>query len=127
MSAACKFVSFPLAVLLTASLAVIVYARHANQEEFHNKITALTTELGTRQSGKEDLRRLMDEPRYQGLILRHDSANEWLVETPIEFGATNWVLYIKMIDSNVRELRVRTADSQNVHPKGAPGDISFLL
>ena len=76
-------------ISVAASLAAIVYTRHAKQQEFRNKITALANELSTHQSNKEELRRLLTEPRFQDLVLRDNSPNEWVVETPIEFGATN--------------------------------------
>jgi len=115
-----------LITIVAASLAAIVCTRHAKQHEFRNKITALANELSTHQSNKEELRRLLTEPRFQDLVLREDSPNEWLVETPIEFGATNWVLYLDFNDSTIVEVRVRTADNENAHPREAPADKSFL-
>ena len=75
MSTPAKFVLFALA-LIAALLALIARTRHEKQEEFHNKITALTTELATRQSNKEDVRRLIRETMYQRLILRDGSSSE---------------------------------------------------
>jgi hypothetical protein len=115
-----------LIILVATSLAAIVYTRHVRQSEFRNKITTLTTELSAYQSNKEGLRHLMVEPRFQGLILHDNSPNEWVVETPIEFGATNWVLYVSFNNSTVSGLRVRSADSKNSHPKGAPADYHCL-
>jgi hypothetical protein len=112
--------------ILAASVAAIVHARRANQEEFHNKITALTAELSDGQSGRKELSSILNEPRFRGLILEDNSPNEWVVETPSEFGATNWVLYVEISDSKIVGLRVRTADSTNAHPRGAPAD-KYLL
>jgi hypothetical protein len=115
---------FLLILIVTASLGAIVYSRYAEHERYRHKIMALTRELSERQTSKEELRRLLDEPRFRGLTLREDSPNEWNLETPMEFGATNWVLYLEMRGSRVSALRVRTADSRAIHPKGAPPDKS---
>jgi hypothetical protein len=112
--------------LLGASVAAIVHTRRANQELSHKKITALTAELSGGQSGRKELRGILSEPRFQGLVLEDNSPQEWVVETPSEFGATNWVLYLEVSDSKVVGLQVRTADSRNAHPRGAPADKNFL-
>jgi hypothetical protein len=115
-----------LIVAIVAASVAIVHNRRANQEEFHEKITALTAELSQRQRGNDELRRLFNESRFQGLSLEDDSPSEWVVETPTEFGATNWVLYVEVSDSKIVTLRIRTADSRNVHPTGAPADRAVL-
>jgi hypothetical protein len=117
---------FFLILIVTASLVAILYTRYAEQEKYRNKIIALTSELSERQTSKEEVRQLLSEPRFRGLTLAEDSPNEWGIETPMEFGATNWVLYLEMSDSRVIGLRLRTSDSQAIHPKGAPPDKSSL-
>jgi hypothetical protein len=111
--------------ILAASVAAIVHTRGTNQEEFHNKITALAAELSDGRSGRKELRSILNEPRFRGLILEDNFPNEWVVETPSEFGA-NWVLYMEVSDSKIVGLRVRTADSRNAHPRGAPADKNLL-
>jgi hypothetical protein len=117
---------FLLILVVTASLVAIGYMRYAEREKYRNKIISLTSELSECQTNKEEVRQLLREPRFRGLILVEDSPNEWDIETPTEFGATNWVLYLTMSDSSVIGLRVRTSDSQAIHPKGAPPDRSSL-
>lgn len=112
-------------LIVAVFLAAIVYRNSAHQAEYHNKIIALTTELTRHQRNREELRHLVNEARFNGLTLREVSSTEWAVETPIQFGATNWILYVEMIDSKMVALQVRTADSRSIHPNGAPPDQSF--
>src|SRR5882724_13307541 len=95
------FVALGVAIFLTA----IVYTRSARRDEHHAKIVALMMEV-SKHPNNEEVRRLLRESRFQGLTLSEVS-NEWVVETPIEFGAKNWVLYMEVSDSRVVELRVR--------------------
>lgn len=112
---------FFVALVVAISLSTIVYRRSARQDEYHTKVVALMSEISEHRN-QEEVRRLLSESRFQGLTLRQDSSKDWEVETPIEFGATNWVLYMEISDSRVVALRVRTADSAKDHPVGAPPD-----
>ena len=56
------------------------------------------------------------------LRFNSDDAQTWLVSTPLEFGAQNWVLLIEFEGEHVSALRVRTADSSQNHPPEAPPD-----
>lgn len=113
-------------LIIVVSLAVFLCSSCTRRNVYGEKISTLAAELGTRPHTKDDVRALAQEPRFQGLTLHESSSTEWGVETPIEFGAKNWVLYIEFKDSRVAALRVRTADSKNEHPKSAPPDKVFL-
>ena len=117
--------------LLTASLVAVVAFSYGMYElrqrrEYRSKITALASELNSPQRNSDDVRRLLRQPRFQGLNLRDESPSLWTVETPLEFGARNWVLFIELHDSKVVALRVRTIDSMNERPHDAPPDSGYL-
>ena len=111
------------ALVLTIFLSAIIYTRSSRRGEDRAKIVALMSEVSKHPTNQE-VRRLLSESRFQGLTLSQES-NELVVETPIEFGAKNWVLHMEVNDSRVISLRVRTADSVKEHPVGAPPDKSL--
>lgn len=114
-----------LGMIVAVFVGVLLCGGCTRRNEYREKVITVATELGTHQSSKEDVRGLMHESRFQGLALREDSSTEWSIESPTEFGAKNWVLYIEFKDSKVAALRVRTADSKNEHPNDAPSDKVF--
>jgi hypothetical protein len=59
---------------------------------------------------------------YPNLEFTSDDTQTWLVSTPLEFGAQNWVLLIEFAGEHVSALRVRTPDSYRNHPPEAPPD-----
>lgn len=71
---------------------------------------------------KADVRRSFDTGKYQDLNMREVSGELWIVSTPTEFGATNWVLRLEFSDSQLKACRIRTLDSKEDHPKEAPPD-----
>jgi hypothetical protein len=113
-------------ILLVTAVAVIGgthFLREIRERQgYRSKIVALTSELRNKQSSSDELRRFLREPRFSGLILYDNSASSWAIETPLEFGARNWILYVELSNSKVVEFRVRTIDSMNDHPKEAPPD-----
>jgi len=50
------------------------------------------------------------------------SDEEWIIKTPLEFGARNWILYLIFKDDVVTSLFIRTSDDKSVRPEGAPND-----
>lgn len=103
----------------------LVHRASVKRQEYHGKISNLMTELSQHQRSGDELRRLLTERRYNGLTLRELSSSEWAVETPVEVGAKNWVLYVDLIASRIVTLRVRTADNVNEKPEGSPTDRRF--
>ena len=63
------------------------------------------------------------------LVARHPnltvhSGDESLeVDTPIEFGAKNWILMLKFQQGVLVDARIRTPDSAPYHPPDAPPDL----
>lgn len=89
------------AVITVAMLVALQYRNSKTNRQYREKLSTLSAELAVNQSDMADLRHLLSQPRFQGLTLRQDSTTEWEVETPAEFGATNWVLYVEVSNSNI--------------------------
>jgi hypothetical protein len=62
----------------------------------------------------------------EGLRARIVRPDQWVVETPTQIGARNWVLWIELDGERVRALRVRTEDSINQKPTDAPDDLVLV-
>jgi hypothetical protein len=45
-----------------------------------------------------------------------------VADTPLEFGATNWVVWLVVKQGQVTAVRFRTADSLKFKPPGSPAD-----
>jgi len=116
-------------ILLAGLLAGIglnhfVYEIHKSHE-YRAKIRELATELGRGPMRSSAVRSLLNERRFRGLKLREASPLLWEVETPLEFGARNWKLLLELNDSTVVTVKVRTEDSSERPPDGAPPDRVF--
>ena len=108
-------------------LAICGYFVHLRNErlEYRAKLALFTEELAKSSADTNAVRALISQPRFNGLELREGSATEWEVETPLEFGAGNWLLLIELRGSKVVALRVRTEDSTQRRPEAAPPDKFF--
>jgi hypothetical protein len=57
--------------------------------------------------------------------------DKWLVTTPHQFGATNWNLWIDFLSKknsahyHSHNIRIRLADSVEIHPRRAPQDKKY--
>jgi hypothetical protein len=56
------------------------------------------------------------------LRCKHTRDSDILAETPLEFGATNWIVLFGMEKDAVYAVRIRTADSIKYQPPGSPAD-----
>jgi len=100
-------------------------SREASREEllrFRNQIEVGYT--------KEQIKSVFVSGNYKHLELlefANDAANThgnvWHVSTLLEFGASNWVLWLYFSDSRMTSMKVRLEDSENIKPHDAPPDI----
>ena len=60
--------------------------------------------------------------RYPNLHVRSDEES-LEADTPIEFGAKNWILTLQFQEGVLVEGRIRTRDSAFYHPPDAPADL----
>jgi hypothetical protein len=103
-----------LIVLATVSTGCRSPEARGELRELFSRLESATT--------KADVERIYRERKYQTLKLRESREDLWVVETPLEFAAKNWVLYLEFSNSRLIASRIRTADSQDEQPADAPPD-----
>jgi hypothetical protein len=111
-------------IAVIGGLAYFTFALHERHEN-RAKIRSLAIELSDHQPTIDELRQLLQQPRFQGLNLQEESPSQWTVETPLEFGAKNWILSLEVTDSKIVAICVRTPDTPNSRPADAPPDKRF--
>lgn len=102
--------------VLTSSTASTPAARPDAARRFEREGRAITRLA----DGMEQVFERQEFPRLRLFKL---SSADWIVRTPWEFGAVNWVLWIEFSGDTVAALRVRIEDSKKVRPEGAPLDV----
>jgi hypothetical protein len=118
-----------LTLALMAGVIVAIVWSVVGEPLFHRgrnrgQVVALYEKL---QSGmpKQQAQHVIDSGEYPNLrSARVDEVNKdrWYVSTPLEFGATNWTLWVEFSAGRVSALRIRTADGDWEHPPEAPPD-----
>lgn len=71
---------------------------------------------------RKELENLFRERRFKYLRMHHPMENESLVRTPLQWGATNWLLWIEFVDRRVAAAMIRYQDNKHRHPDEAPPD-----
>lgn len=74
---------------------------------------------------KDEVRQRYSAARLSRLKLRESvggNHNEWVVETPLQFGAGNWLLWLEFKEGRLSAVRVREEDNTLVKPRDAPPD-----
>ncbi len=118
-----------IAVLLIIAILVgnmLFFNRFFNKE---NK-KAVVTIMNNIQIGdtKDKVKTVYNLHKTRGLELLksedHENwkENEWLIRMPLEFGATDWILWIGFEGDKVISLKIRLSDSKTMKPKAAPDD-----
>ena len=97
---------------------------HIQAEEARSEVVEVFNAIRGGAS-QQEVERTMSSMEHGQLRLLKVEPSEWLVQTPLQFGAGNWQLWIEFEGQEVRALRVRTADSKQVSPEGAPADRLF--
>lgn len=110
---------FGIALLLGTALLFLqrtAQARTARQEVIraYDKIS-----LG---ASLAEVRAVFTREASQHLKLHESQPDKWLGQTPLEWGAANWLLLIEFKDERVHAVRVRTQDSAEEYPPKAPAD-----
>lgn len=59
------------------------------------------------------------------LELYSGNPKTWFVQTPLEWGAENWLLWIEHDAGRIEALRIRISDSKSFKPRDAPPDKTF--
>lgn len=81
----------------------------------------------------QDLRLGMTFEEFETVCLAREIPRDWVwvnrdsgrveVSTPFRLGAKNWVVYLEFQEGGMTSARVRTMDSNDEYPPGAPADI----
>lgn len=100
-----------------------LFREHREMRRENATLTSLFVELAGKRAATNDLRQLLTKQQYSHLRLDDRQPTEWSIETPTRFGARNWVLYIDVQGTEIRKLKIRTMDSEQMHPEEAPTDI----
>ena len=103
------------AVAIAIAIYILMYRGSAAKKEVTKLYDAVN--LG---DDRSRLHELANE--FKMLTLRHVSESNWFFETPLQFGAGNWILVVNWTNDHVSAVRVRTADSLNSLPNSAPPD-----
>lgn len=69
-----------------------------------------------------DVERAFLTNNFTRLKLKTVMEDRMLVQTPVEWGAVNWVLLIESKNGRVQAVRVRLQDSFTMRPENAPHD-----
>jgi len=78
-----------------------------------DSIAAVDQRISELPSDKMRIRRAVDEGH-----------GAYAVQAPFVFIANEWILWIRFQDSKVVGKHIRIADSETVHPTGAPADVA---
>ena len=111
----------PSGIVLTLVLAVLAH-RDRSITHAQNQLLQFRSSLaiGLKQS---EIQSRLSAGDYDQLELVQGSARYWLVTTPLQLGATNWILRLKFADGSLAAYGVRTADTPGVRPDDAPADV----
>ncbi len=104
-----------------AGLAALWYWEHASGRMAENEIIALFNQIELGMS-QQQLYKLAAEGAYQKLKLQQVSEDLLSVQTPLRWGAVNWVMWVDFHEGRVRGVRIRLQDTKQVRPSGAPAD-----
>ncbi len=119
MSAVQKFSLAFVALLALAALAVIWSGSKSKEAREELEAAFARVQLGASSS---EIRALIGESEFRHLKLREVDPSNILVQTPLEWGARNWVLWIEVTNEKVTALRIRFHDNKNRRPDLAPPD-----
>jgi hypothetical protein len=89
-------------------IGTISYSRYSS-DRAQTQLLQLRDAL-TLGSSQNDVERILRSEEYRQLTLVRQTPDVWIVNTPIEFGASNWCLYLTFVDQALCEITVRSTD-----------------
>lgn len=92
-----------------------------NNKTYHSYIINIMSELNIGDE-REKIEKIMCSFENSQIRLVKEADKKWVIETPLEFGASNWILIIDFYDNKITSLRIRTEDSVLNKPHDAPPD-----
>jgi hypothetical protein len=103
--------------ILRPQLSTIWHAREAQRE-----LVAFTSELKLGMS-QADVRARLKTARTTFLVSTDVDPSLTFVETPLTFGAGNWVAWLDFTRGQLSSVRIRITDGQAFKPEGSPPDV----
>jgi hypothetical protein len=104
-------------VILWPVLFETTFGRRASEDQVRQLAAALT--IG---ESADDVAATLSQPEYGRLRLMKIKDETWIVRTPEVLGARNWVVWLSFDAKRLSRLAIRTADSIDEIPSGAPPD-----
>ena len=111
-------------IIIVMGIAAFFYIRGKSQKLAKEELLTLREKI-TLGDSKEKVKRTINEAqtsRLEYLFLGDNKSQRWVIKTPLEFGATNWVMLVEFSNSNVSAVRIRTEDSDKIKPTDALAD-----
>jgi hypothetical protein len=109
-------------VLIIMAFVCSIYFYFQNRKiKSQESIKKLMSEIKINDS-KSKVKEFIDLESNLSQISLIDYDDIWTATTPLEIGASSWRLIINFNDSKVVSLKIRTEDSENIKPIGAPED-----
>jgi len=105
---------------LLLGVATLLY-RVRQGDQARKEVITLFQSLNVGMKASE-IQPLIDSQQSRLLRLHEISADLLFVQTPLEWGARNWVLWLELSDGTVSAVRIRVHDSRELKPHGAPPD-----
>jgi len=123
MNRTVRWVLLVLLVVFIAALYFLTFnATPQGQAQARTDIVQMFNALAigdTRQTVESKFKRI--NSKYLGLPRTQDE-KEWLITTPGEWGATNWLIWVEFCGDRVASVGTRLADGKEFHPSEAPPD-----
>jgi hypothetical protein len=118
-----------LTLALTAGVVVAIVWSVVAEPLFHRgrnrgQVVALYEKLQPGMT-KQQAQHVIDSGEYPNLRsapVDEVNRDRWYVSSPLEFGATNWILWVEFSAGRVSALRIRTPDGDWDHPPEARPD-----
>jgi hypothetical protein len=98
-----------LCVIVWASIFTFVFHTHKRNAP-HREALLQIRDAVSMGASRDDVLAAYWRFRSNALTLRQETATDWLISMPLEFGARDWLLLIEFRDDRVTAVRVRTSD-----------------
>lgn len=115
-------------LLLLSILVVIIFLAYyqmssarQRHESYHAALVKIMTQLNIGDS-RLNVELLVGALQDTHIRLVKEARDEWIIKTPLEYGASNWILVVNFVGDKISLLRVRTEDSIANRPYDAPPD-----
>lgn len=95
-----------------------------NKQKVRKEVLNLRSKIKVGQT-RQDVKSLIEAEQFHHIKICNieETSEVWSICTPGEFGAQNWILFIKFNKLQVSHIFIRSDDGINIKPKDSPEDI----